>query len=423
MSGTAIRVSGLSKRYNVFDGPRSRLMHAIFPKRANGAHTVCALNDVSFEVERGESMAIIGRNGGGKSTLLQILAGTLPASSGEVVVNGRISALLELGSGFNPEYTGRDNVVMNGLVLGLQRTEILRRFDEIAAFADIGEAIERPVSTYSSGMVVRLAFAVQVLTDPEILIVDEALSVGDFFFQQKCFAYIRSLIERGVTLLFVSHDMRTVRDLCTRAIYLRGGNAMFVGDAQTAIRMYLHDGDAGSAADSGTPELASQVASHALVPASVMWRRPGSGRLLAVDIVDRDGASVSRALMGETVRVHVYFRARADEAGHLSLELKNRYDQLVTSVGSYLHGMPALSSGDADFAIFTFELDLMLEAGAYSLKVGFVRPTGRNQGELLEESGWLGPFTVEWNYEQQTAPFLGMFGIPVRCQLGMGDER
>jgi lipopolysaccharide transport system ATP-binding protein len=139
MSGTAISVSGLSKRYNVFDGPRSRLMHAIFPKRANGAHTVCALNDVSFEVERGESMAIIGRNGGGKSTLLQILAGTLPASSGEVVVNGRISALLELGSGFNPEYTGRDNVVMNGLVLGLQRTEILRRFDEIAAFADIGE--------------------------------------------------------------------------------------------------------------------------------------------------------------------------------------------------------------------------------------------------------------------------------------------
>ncbi len=223
MNDVAISAHGVSKRYRVFDNQRSRLLHALRPGHGAGMQEIWALRDVDLEVRRGEAVAVIGRNGGGKSTLLQILTGTLVPTAGEVRVNGRVSALLELGSGFNPEFTGRDNVILNGLLLGLDRSEILRRFDEIAAFADIGDALDRPVKTYSSGMIMRLAFAVQVLTDPEILIIDEALSVGDFFFQQKCFGYIRSLSENGVTLLFVSHDMGTVRNLCERAIYLKNG--------------------------------------------------------------------------------------------------------------------------------------------------------------------------------------------------------
>jgi lipopolysaccharide transport system ATP-binding protein len=200
MAAVAIRAQGLGKCYRVFASQGARLMHALSPAWKTGVSEIWALRDVDFEIAKGEAVAIIGRNGGGKSTLLQIVTGTLPLTLGEFEVNGRVSALLELGSGFNPEYTGRDNVMMNGLILGFSREEIARRFDEIAAFAEIGDAIDRPVRTYSSGMLMRLAFAVQVLTDPEILVIDEALSVGDFFFQQKCLGYIRSLCEKGVTL-------------------------------------------------------------------------------------------------------------------------------------------------------------------------------------------------------------------------------
>jgi lipopolysaccharide transport system ATP-binding protein len=422
MSEVAIRARSLSKRYSVYDNQRARLMHALWPARQTGVQQIWALRDVDFEVRRGESFAVIGRNGGGKTTLLEILAGTVSPTSGEARVNGRVSALLELGSGFNPEYTGRDNVLMNGLLLGLDKEHIRRRFDEVLEFAEIGDAIERPVKTYSSGMVMRLAFAVQVLADPEVLIVDEALSVGDFFFQQKCFAYLRLLLERGVTLLFVSHDMGTVRDLCARAIYLRNGEAAYVGDVRTAIRMYLRDGSGGTpaaapaSAASGEPARAPAALAHA-----PLWRGT-AGVLLAVDIVDAGGQSVTRARMGETLTVRVLFRAGPDQPGHLSLVIKNRYDQVVSSLSSHARGLPAMSSGAADFAVFEFDLDLMLEAGQYTVLVAFVRPTAANQGEVVSDTGWIGPITVEWDYQGQTAPFLGMFGLPFRCRFDPAPE-
>ncbi|MDD5181287.1 MAG: ABC transporter ATP-binding protein, partial [Gallionellaceae bacterium] len=239
MTDIAISVRNVSKCYRVFDDQRSRLLHAIWPKHTKGMQEILALKDISFEIKRGEAVAIIGRNGGGKSTLLEILTGTLTPTTGEVKVHGRVSGLLELGSGFNPEYSGRDNVILNGLLLGLSREEILGRFDEIEAFAEIGAAIDRPVKTYSSGMTMRLAFAVQVLCEPDILIIDEALSVGDFFFQQKCLGFIRGLCAKGVTLLFVSHDMGTVRDICRRAVYLKQGHLHFFGETYLAIREYM----------------------------------------------------------------------------------------------------------------------------------------------------------------------------------------
>ena len=196
------------------------------------------MKDINLKLSRGETLGIIGPNGSGKSTLLQIIAGTLTPTSGEVLVNGRVSALLELGSGFNPEFTGRQNVYLNGRILGLTQEEIEEKFDEIAEFADIGDFIDQPAKTYSSGMFVRLAFAVAVHVEPKIFIVDEALAVGDAMFQHRCMQKIRALKDSGVTILFVSHDSSAILRLCNRAILLEHGSAIKEGDPETIVDFY-----------------------------------------------------------------------------------------------------------------------------------------------------------------------------------------
>lgn len=255
MSGLpAITARGLCKSYRIWKDPAKRLIGPILTEAAGWmpglvggalqriAHTAYrdffALQDVSFEVKRGEAVGIVGRNGAGKSTLLQVIAGTLQPTSGTIEVRGRVAALLELGAGFNPEFTGRENVFLSGAVLGLSQAEVERRFDDIAAFADIGDFIEQPVKTYSSGMMMRLAFAVNTCVDPEILIVDEALSVGDAPFQSKCFRRLRQLIDGGVSLLFVSHDLSTVRSICSRALWLKQGRTEMWGEAKEVARSY-----------------------------------------------------------------------------------------------------------------------------------------------------------------------------------------
>ena len=199
---------------------------------------VLGAQNVSFEVKKGETVGIIGRNGSGKSTLLQMICGTLNPTSGSIQTNGRIAALLELGSGFNPEFTGRENVYMNASVLGLSKEEIDARFDDIAAFADIGDFIEQPVKTYSSGMMVRLAFAVIAHVDADILVIDEALSVGDAFFTQKCMRFLRNFMETG-TVLFVSHDTGSIKNLCNYAVWLEKGQVMQEGLPKEVCELYL----------------------------------------------------------------------------------------------------------------------------------------------------------------------------------------
>ncbi|MDZ4728857.1 MAG: ABC transporter ATP-binding protein [Xanthomonadales bacterium] len=248
MSGDefAIRVKNLSKCYKIFNQPHDRLKHSIYPRmqRLTGLpvkqyfREFWALKDVSFEVRKGETIGIIGRNGSGKSTLLQMICGTLAPTNGELETNGRIAALLELGSGFNPEFTGRENVFMNGAILGLSQGEIESRFDDIAAFADIGQFIDQPVKTFSSGMMVRLAFAVAINVNPQILIVDEALSVGDELFQRKCFARIESIKQNGSTILFVSHSGREVVQLCDYAMLLDSGEKLAIGVPKIIVGKY-----------------------------------------------------------------------------------------------------------------------------------------------------------------------------------------
>ncbi|WP_431688713.1 ABC transporter ATP-binding protein [Hahella sp. NBU794] len=243
---TAIRIRNLSKCYQIYDSPRDRLKQFVIPKLkrfsnqppARYYRDFWALRDVSFEIKRGETVGIVGRNGSGKSTLLQVICGTLSPTEGTVEINGRIAALLELGAGFNPEFTGRENVYLNAAVLGLSQREVDERFDDIAAFADIGQFIDQPVKTYSSGMVVRLAFAVAINVDPEILVIDEALSVGDELFQRKCFSRIEAIRDSGATILFVSHSGSTVVELCDRAILMDSGERLAVGKPKQIIGSY-----------------------------------------------------------------------------------------------------------------------------------------------------------------------------------------
>lgn len=241
-----ITVQNLSKCYLIYDQPQDRLKQAVMPRvqRLFGKkpsvyyHDFWALRDVSFEVNKGETIGVIGRNGSGKSTLLQLICGTLNPTGGKVLAKGRIAALLELGSGFNPEFTGRENVYMNGAVLGLTEGEIDARFGDITAFADIGVFIDQPIKSYSSGMIVRLAFAVQAMVDPDILIVDEALAVGDERFQRKCFARLDELKRSGTSIIFVSHSGPQVVELCDRAILLENGARLMCAEPAQVVRAY-----------------------------------------------------------------------------------------------------------------------------------------------------------------------------------------
>lgn len=232
-----ISVAGVSKVYQIYNRPQDRLKQVFFRNRRL-FHEFWALRGVSLDIRRGETVGIIGRNGSGKSTLLQIICGTLQASAGTVAVTGRVSALLELGSGFNPDFTGRENVYLNASILGLSKREIDEIYDDVVAFADIGEYIEQPTKTYSSGMVVRLAFAVAISVNPDILVVDEALAVGDEAFQRRCMARLEAIREAGATVLFVSHSSTHVISLCDRVILLDRGEKLFEGRPRLGINCY-----------------------------------------------------------------------------------------------------------------------------------------------------------------------------------------
>ena len=425
MTDIAISVSNVSKCYQVFEDQRSRLLNAVWPSRAKGMQEVWALKDISFEIKRGESVAIIGRNGGGKSTLLEILTGTLTPTTGSVKVHGRVSALLELGSGFNPEYSGRDNVILNGLLLGLSKDEMLSRFGEIEAFAEVGVAIDRPVKTYSSGMLMRLAFAVQVLCDPDILIIDEALSVGDFFFQQKCLSYIRRLCVKGVTLLFVSHDMATVRDICERGIFLNKGCLDFDGSNLDAIRHYLQ---VGSYVSTDVPERAADLQGYE--PTAInnllkilepFWALDSKqtaacltklAYIISVGIYDENGNAITSAKMGAQIKIKVHYKTLSEEPVHIHFVIKNKYNQIVTAFGSYnlKVQLPDLAVGEE--AIFELGIQMSLEAGEYVFCLSLTQPSACGVSvDYIDQTPWLGPLQVSWRYNEEVPPFYGLAGM------------
>ncbi len=325
---SAIALEGVSKNYRLW-GRRSQfatLKSALLKRdlKLTPESSIAALSDVSFVVERGEAFGIIGRNGSGKSTLLKIISGILKPSSGIVRVNGRIAALIELGAGFHPEITGRENIYINGIMLGLSRREIDARFDRIVEFSGIGEFIDQPVKTYSSGMYVRLGFAVAVHVDPEILLIDEVLAVGDEEFSQKCIATIQEMKYRGVTLVFVTHQLDQVRTLCDRALWLDYGAAIAVGDPARVIDSYLQDvaGGVGAAA-LGRPTAPEEGAVAPSDP--IEEERWGSGELVLrrVALTDDKGHELVALGAGSAVAIE------------MDVDVRVPQDDFVFGVGIY----------------------------------------------------------------------------------------
>ena len=439
-SEPVVSVRDVGKTYYIYDTPRDALFRQIHTfaasspglpgaarrwlrGRAEGhGRPFDALQGVTFDVGRGESLGIIGRNGSGKSTLLQIVAGTLTPTSGRVDVSGRVAALLELGSGFNPEFTGRENLLLNGMILGAGPEEMRDRLPEIVGFAEIGEFLDQPVKTYSSGMVLRLAFAVQISLVPDVLIVDEALSVGDIFFAQKCARRIKELQSRGTTILFVSHDMSLVRDLCDRAIYLHHGQVRYLGPNDRAIALYLRSGsDEGAMSNGAAAAIGDEGASGLPVPldAAPLWRRAGAaaaggetGQLISVSVLDAEGRPTTSAVLGERITFRVVYQSLGEKLMHVAVVLKNRYDQVIFSGGSYTHQLapPPLPRGE--YGCFDFEVTCAIEAGQYTFQVALGLAGAPNRGVRIDETPWLGPLRVTWDYDAAPAPFHGLFGLP-----------
>ena len=339
--------------------------------------SVAALRDVSFSVQKGQAFGVIGRNGAGKSTLLQIIAGTLRASTGSSEVHGRVTALLELGSGFNPEFTGRENVYLAGSILGISRAEMDAKFAAIAQFADIGAFIEQPVKTYSTGMMMRVAFAVAISVEPDILIIDEALSVGDILFQQKCSRRLHELVDSGVTLLVVTHDLSFVLNMCQHALWLDQGHVRYLGEAGACVREYV----AAMAAISGNaPAPSDEFAALSTVPLPQARElglgdkeRLGDGGVCIERawLLHSDGAASSTFRVGDWAIAVVLVRAgklaRAVSAG---CELRNRHGQVVFATGLRVARrlIDVVPAGESCTVAIRFQLEL--QPGQYTLDLG-----------------------------------------------------
>jgi lipopolysaccharide transport system ATP-binding protein len=442
----AIKVEGLSKCYQIYDQPRDRLKQMILPRlqRAVGMQPkqyyreFWALKDVSFEVKKGETVGIIGRNGSGKSTLLQIICGTLNLTSGSIQTNGRIAALLELGSGFNPEFTGRENVYLNAAVLGLSKEEIDSRFDEIVTFADIGDFIEQPVKTYSSGMMVRLAFAVIAHVDADILVVDEALAVGDAFFTQKCMRFIRHFQSDGGTLLFVSHDTGAVVNLCTKAILFKQGQLIEVGSPKEVSEHYLAtlyesrqvvDGVSVNNANALTSQ--EQSLSEYRDIREILFNTStlrndievfqfdydqigfgtGDAKIQAVRLLDQSGAPLSWVVGGEDVILEVRCLAYKDIFRPIiGFLFKDRLGQTIFADNTYFiyqHNPQPVSQGGELIAKFEFRLPI-LPSGDYSIAVAIADGT---QDSHVQHH-WLHEALIVRVHASSTC--FGLVGIPMK---------
>jgi lipopolysaccharide transport system ATP-binding protein len=389
---TAVEVHHLSKNYPLSRSQFGRLRHLFGSGNhaldRDSANALWALRDVTFSVARGEAFGIIGANGSGKSTLLRIVAGILRPTSGSVEVHGRLSALLELGSGFSPEFTGRDNVYLNGSLLGLSRDEITARFAAIERFAEIGDFISQPVRTYSTGMVLRLAFAVAAHVDPEILIVDEALAVGDIAFRQRCMRKIHELRAHGTTILFVSHEAGDVKALCERCLWLHKGVPRELGEADDVVAAYL---SASLRTDTQRRERPPRSTAPAFVPAADQHRY-GDGRatIIGADLVDNNRQSVRDATPRDRLVLRIGFRANAPMPSPIAgfLVRNGRGENIFGSnTAREDYPLPPMSPGDHNHVDFHWSVpDLVPGAYRISLAVSDGSVEGFEVCDYIEDA-------------------------------------
>lgn len=435
----AISVKNVTKAYRLYNSHADRVKEAFHPLRKKYHYLFNALNNVSFEVKRGEAFGIIGRNGSGKSTLLQIVCGILQPTSGAVHTNGRISALLELGAGFNPEFTGRENVYINGKILGFTDVEIDARFNKIAEFADIGEFIDQPVKVYSSGMVIRLAFAVQVCVDPDLLVVDEALSVGDIFFQQKCFARMHEIISGGTTCLFVSHDTAAIQNLCQRAILLDRGEISFIGDAKEAVSRYfaILGSNSGikdqvglkttplSKLDIRTIDM-SGIHAHDVIPNGANRHGKGKLKIVATRVTDRHGVDTFQVPMMESLSFYILVRAEEDVLKpNVGIDLFDRLGNLVYCAGTTQQTKPLPPINREEEICVKFDITFSVQPGNYTYSLAVAEPSddpNPNIGYVHERVEQLGPLTVTYD-STKLFPFYGIAMLPTEIEYFFPSEQ
>ena len=434
-----LAVHNVSKHYKLWSSPAVRLRYSLLSQAHRTLRTVLprgsaplnalerrrnalyqdfvALHELSFEVRRGESLGILGRNGAGKSTLLQIIAGTLQPTTGHVNVYGRVAALLELGSGFNLEFTGRENVYLNASVLGFSRSEVDAKFDDIAAFADIGPFLDQPVKMYSSGMMLRLAFSVQMAVDPVLFIIDEALAVGDIYFQNKCSKLLQRKLDDGLTLLLVSHSPGSVRTLCRRGLVLDGGRCAFQGPSDEATNIYFALGSSRRDGSSAPADSPPAPGSGDAVPADKTPPIPQGFSQIQDEIGTRElvitgcglfnpaGQPCHEFTPGEPIRVGLTFRSRADvDDLMLGFAIRDKFNNVVsagTSINQGLEIAPVRKNGF--YAVF-LTLAGRLGAGEYLLDLGLgsLPDVAGSPTSSYHRIGGATAFSVSWGRRNVT---------------------
>lgn len=428
MSETVINANKLSKCFKVYGNPWHRAVEWGSLGKVKKHEEFWALKDISFQVNKGECLGIIGANGAGKSTLLKILTGTLTPTSGEFSVNGNVLSLLELGTGFNAELTGRQNLFNSARLLGFPDSYIVGRIKEIEEFSELGDFFDRPIRTYSSGMHVRLAFSMFVNMEPQILIIDEALSVGDVFFQQKSFARMREIIKSGTTCIFVSHDLSAVQNLCSHAILLSNGGVSFIGAPEEAVNRYFASvavkraakvvADKEVACEKSNVDL-DDIMAHDILGNNRTGRYGAGGmEILALRVTDKTGKDTLRVEMMEKLRFSIVLHANEDIADPATgIQLYDRLGNLVFAAGTrqLKHRLPSLSPGEK--IVVSLELTMDVQPGEYTFGIGSSEPSesGPNSGYFHDRIDMLGPIVVNFDHDD-VFPFYGIARLPMAAE-------
>lgn len=424
-SDFAIKVTNVGKNYQIYDRPHHRLLQMLPGNQRQWFRDFWALQDVSFSIGKGETVGIIGRNGSGKSTLLQMICGTLTPTTGSIEVNGRVAALLELGAGFNPEFTGRENVHMAASLYGLSKEETNAKMADIIAFADIADFMEQPVKTYSSGMYVRLAFAVIAHVDADILVVDEALAVGDAFFTQKCIRFLRDFMQTG-TVLFVSHDTAAIVNLCSKAVLLSQGQIAETGTPKEVTEHYLatlyaadQDVTGASRKQDGQEDAGDALAD--VVKPEAAGFGTGDAKILGVRLLGQDGEPLAYVAGGEDVMLDIRCAVYRDIVGPIiGFQFKDRLGQVIFSDNTFLayrDDPQQAMAGTELTARFEFQLPF-LPSGDYSISPAIAEGTQ----EAHIQHHWLHDAMIVRVHAASAC--MGLIGVPMkRVSLRQAADR